>query len=295
MPVVEPLGATVPGVVHHLDEINGVPLHHVTAGDAGTPVLLIHGWPETWYAFHRLIPLLADHHRVIAVDLRGFGDSGTDAPAYDQASHVQDLHLLVERLGLGPVHVVCQDISGGIGFRLASTQPEDVLSLTGIETTLAGFGFELLADVLHGGSWHVSFLGTPGIASLLLPGRERELIAEWAYPLMTGPAGGIDPGTIEEFVRTYSRDDAWRGTEGLYRELFVDEGATRALAEEHPLTMPVLAVDGVNRPFTANTFGQVVAGELSAVVIDDVGHLVAQEAPEALAEALLHFISGVER
>lgn len=201
-----PVGATVPGVEHHLHDINGVPLHHVVAGDSGTPFLLIHGWPETWYAFHRLIPLLAARHRVVAVDLRGFGDSGTCAEVYDEATTVEDLHQLIGHLGIGPVHVVCQDFSGGIGFRLAAEHPSEVLSLTGIETALAGLGLELLADVLHGGSWHLGFLGTPGIASMLLPGHERELIADWAYPAMTGPDGGISPGTIDEIVRTYSRD-----------------------------------------------------------------------------------------
>ncbi|MCL3820022.1 alpha/beta fold hydrolase [Aeromicrobium wangtongii] len=294
MTTIDPIGATVPGVQHHLDDINGVPLHHVTAGDAGTPFLLIHGWPETWYAFHRLIPLLAARHRVVAVDLRGFGDSGTEAEVYDEESAVEDLHQLVERLALGPVHVVCQDISGGVGFRLAAEHPGDVLSLTGIETSLAGFGLEMLADVLHGGSWHVSFLGTPGIASMLAPGHERELIADWAYPLMTGPAGGISPETIDEIVRAYSRDHGWRGTEGLYRQLFIDDGATRERATAHPVRVPVLAVDGVNRPFTESTLRQVAGGDFEAVTIEGVGHLVAQEDPESLADVLLRFAGRVD-
>jgi len=293
MTVVPAVGASIPGVVHHLDEINGAELHYVTAGESGTPFLLVHGWPETWYAFHELIPLLAERHRVVAVDLRGFGDSGTDAESYDEATFVEDLHRLIERLGLGPVHLLCQDISGGIGFRLAATHPDDTLSLTGVETTLAGFGLEILADVLRGGSWHLGFFGTPGIASMLMPGHERELIADWAYPRMTGPAG-IDASVVDEVVRTYTRPDAWRGTEGIYRQLFVDDGATRALAQEHPLQLPVLAVDGVNHPFTASTLRQVAADDFEAVRIDDVGHLVAQEDPRALAEVLLTFARRID-
>ncbi|AWB92298.1 alpha/beta fold hydrolase [Aeromicrobium chenweiae] len=294
MPAVSPIGATVSGATHHLDDINGVPLHYVTAGESGTPFLLVHGWPETWYAFHRLIPLLAERHRVVAVDLRGFGDSGTDAATYDEATMAEDLHQLIEQLGIGPVHVLCQDISGGVTFRLATTRPDDVLSFTGIETTLAGHGLEMLADVLHGGSWHVSVLGTPGIPSMLLPGHERELIAGWAYPMMTGPNGGISSSTVDEIVRAYSREDAWRGTEGIYRQLFVDDGETRARAEAHPLRVPVLAVDGINHPFTESTLRQVAAGDFTSVTIDGVGHLVAQESPERLAEVLLSFAGTVD-
>lgn len=293
MPVVTPAGATLPGVTHHLTDVNGTRLHHVSAGTTGSPILLVHGWPETWWAFRKLIPLLAATHRVHAVDLRGFGDSSTAGPEDGEDVAVEDLHHLVRHLG-GPVHLLCQDISGGTGFRLAATHPEDVLSLTAVESTLAGFGLEQLADVNAAGSWHVGFLGTPGIPSMLLPGHERALLADWALPLMNGTAGAVTEDDVTELVRTYSRPDAWRGTEGLYRSLFTDDGATRALAGSRPVTVPVLAVDGVSHPFTATTFRQVSAGELTAVHVDGVGHLVAQEAPEALASALLSFTARVD-
>jgi pimeloyl-ACP methyl ester carboxylesterase len=193
------------------------------------------------------------------------------------------------------VHLVAQDISGGLAFRFAATHPDEVLSFTAIESSLAGFGLEALADVNAHGSWHVGFLGTPGIPSLLLPGRERELLAEWAYPMMNATDGAILPADLDEFLRTYSRPGAWRGTEGLYRSLFTDAGATRALAEASPLTVPVLTVDGANAPFTELSFRPVAAGDFTAIRIDGVGHLVAQEAPAALAEALLGFTGAIDR
>jgi pimeloyl-ACP methyl ester carboxylesterase len=311
MTVVEPAGATIPGVTHHRTRLNGVDLHYVeagSAGDSGSTVLLVHGWPETWWAFRALIPLLAESHHVVAVDLRGFGDSGTStdsstsndtgtgtAADFTEQAFAHDLHELVTHLASGPVHLVTQDISGGLAFRFAATHPDEVLSFTAIESSLAGFGLEALADVNAHGSWHVGFLGTPGIPSLLLPGRERELLAEWAYPMMNATDGAILPADLDEFLRTYSRPGAWRGTEGLYRSLFTDAGATRALAEASPLTVPVLTVDGANAPFTELSFRPVAAGDFTAIRIDDVGHLVAQEAPAALAEALLGFAGGIDR
>lgn len=295
MPVVTPAGATVPGLTHHLTEINGTQLHHVSAGATGSPVLLVHGWPETWWAFRKVIPLLAGTHRVHALDLRGFGDSSADNTDLGEHVAAEDLHHLVRHLGEGPVHLVVQDISGGLGFRFAATHPEDVLSLTAVESTLAGYGLEQLADVNAHGSWHVGFLGAPGIPSLLLPGRERELLAGWAYPLMNGTEGAVTGSDLDELVRTYSRPGAWRGTEGLYQSLFADDGATRALAGSRPLTVPVLAVDGVNHPVTASTFRQVSVGELTAVHVEGVGHLVAQEAPEAFASAVLDLTGRVDR
>lgn len=292
---VVPAGATIPGVDHHLLDVEGMQLHYVSAGTIGSPIVLMHGWPETWWAFRKLIPLLAETHRVYALDVRGFGDSGNGDTDYGEAIAAEDLHHLVEHLDAGPVHLLCQDISGGVGFRFAATHPEDVLSFTAVESSLAGFGLEMLADVDAFGSWHVGFLGTPGIASMLLPGHERELLADWAYPMMNGAEGSVTDADLDEFIRTYSRANAWRGTEGRYRALFIDNGATRALAESHPITVPVLTVEGANHDITETTFRQVSAGEFTAVRLDGVGHLIAQEAPDALASAILAFTERVDR
>ena len=291
---IEPAGATIPEVAHHIVPVNGTRIHYVSAGSSGSPVVLVHGWPETWWAFRKLIPLLAETHRVYALDLRGFGDSENTAAHYDEATLAEDLHQLVEQLGDGPVHLVAQDIAGGTAFRFAATHPDSVLSFTAIESSLAGFGLEALADVTAFGSWHVGFLGTPGIPSMLLPGHERELLADWAYPMMNGTEGAVTPADLDEFVRSYSRADAWLGTEGLYRSLFADGGATAALAAASPIAVPVLAVDGANHPFTANSFRPVAADEITSVHIDGVGHLVAQEAPDELAAALLGFVDRVD-
>ena len=294
MPVIPPPGATIDGATHAVTLLNGAELHTVSAGTSGSPVLLVHGWPETWWAFRHLIPLLAAEHRVVALDLRGFGDSSNGDIPFDQATSAEDLHHLVEHLGLGPVHLLCQDISGGLAFRFAATHPEDVASFTAVESALAGFGLEAFADVNQHGSWHVGFLGAPGIPEMLLPGHERRLIADWAIPMMTA-APVIGEDDIDELVRTYSRPHAWRGTSGLYQSVFADAGATPALAASHPLTVPVLAVDAASHPFTEQTFRQIAAGEFTAAHLDGVGHLVAQEAPDRLATIFLDFVRGVDR
>src|SRR5882724_4610524 len=144
---IEERDMTVTGITHHRAEVNGTTLHYVAAGTTGSPILLVHGFPETWWAFHKLIPLPATNHRVFAVDLRGFGDSDNQPGEYGSAASAEDLHQLIAHLDVGPVHVTGQDISGGTVFRLAATHPPDVLSFTAIETGLAGFGAEGLADV----------------------------------------------------------------------------------------------------------------------------------------------------
>lgn len=292
-----PPGATVPGVTHHYAEVNGTRLHYAAAGTDGSPVLLVHGFPETWWAFHRLVPLLAESHRVFAVDLRGFGDSGNGPGPYDSATAAEDLRLLVERLGVGPVHVTGQDIAGATVFRLAAAHPESVLSLTGIETGLPGFGVEALADVTRGGAWYIGVLATVGIPELLLAGREREFLERFDF----GQPGAATDADLAEFARTYARPDGWRGASGLYRSMLGEGAGIRALAENPGPTVPVLAVDAGGAPFTTDSLSRAVAAGsgpgprgVESVTLDGVGHYAALEAPDALADALLPFFARVD-
>ena len=285
-------GATIPGVTHHTATINGGDLHWVSAGSAGTPVLLVHGFPESWWAFHKLIPLLAPEHRVIAVDLPGFGDSGVGD--YTSTAMADSLRELIVHLGLGPVHLTGQDISGIPTFRLAAGHPELLRSYTAIEAVLPGYGLEMLADVARGGSWHVGFLGAPGIPEMLLAGREREFLTGFAFPAMNGTEGAITEQDTDEFTRVFSRPGGLRATAVFYGSMLREGDDVKALVAEKRLTMPVLAVDGGAGTFTFSTMTQ-VAEQVSAVRLDGTGHLVAMEAPDALATELLTFYRGLNQ
>ena len=284
--------ATIPGVEHHHADLNSSELHYVTAGTQGSPLLLVHGFPETWWTFHKLIPLLSEHHRVVAVDLRGFGDSAVAEQDHDSATAAEDLRLLIECLGLGPVHLNGQDLSGPTTFRLAATHPELVRSLTAIETGLPGFGLEILADVTHGGAWHIGVLAAPRIPEMLLRGREHALLANYAFPSFAATPGAVGPDDIREFTRTYARDAGFAGAAGLYRSMLSEGDAIRTLAQSR-LSMPMLAVDGGSGDFTATTARQ-VARDLTAATLDGIGHYVALEAPQQLAATLIAFYESVD-
>src|SRR6202790_3091192 len=291
---VTPAGPALPGITHHRAEVNGTGLHYAAAGTSGSPVLLVHGFPETWWAFRKLIPLLAASHRVFAVDLRGFGDSGNEPGEYGSTTSAEDLHLLIGQLDAGPVHLTGQDISGATVFRLASTHPEDVLSFTAIEMGLAGFGLEMLADVTHGGSWHIGVLAAAGIPEMLLAGREREFLGQFAFPALSATPGAITDADIDEFVRTYSRPAGWRGAIGLYQSMLQEGADIAALVATHKLSMPVLAIGARGGEFTFATMSQVASGQVRSVSLDGVGHYAALEAPEKVADALLEFFNSIE-
>jgi pimeloyl-ACP methyl ester carboxylesterase len=286
--------APLAGVTHHYAKVNGTKLRYVSAGTKGSPVLLVHGFPETWWTFHKLIPLLAANHRVYAVDLRGFGDSDNGPGDYDSKTSAEDLHQLIEELNVGPVHLTGQDISGATVFRLAATHPEDVLSFTAIEMGLPGFGLEALADVTHGGTWHIGVLAAPEIPEMLLAGREREFLGQFAFPAMSATPGAITDTDIDEFVRTYSRPDAWRGAIGLYQSMLQEGDEIAALVTDHKLNIPVLAIGAGGGEMTFATMSQVSSDPVRSVTLQGVGHYAALEAPDQVADALLDFFSTVQ-
>lgn len=282
-------------VRHETAEVNGTRLHYVTAGDEGTPVLLVHGFPETWWAFHKLIPLLAGRHRVYAVDLRGFGDSAVAEDNYSSAVAAEDLHALVEHLSLGPTHVVGQDISGGVVYRLAATHPRDVIRLTAIESALAGFGAERLVDVTRGGAWYIGALAAPRVAGLLFEKQARAFIGEYLYPLYGVPSTAVTTEDVDEFARTYGRPGGFSGAAGLYRAMITEGEDLHTLARDKPLEMPLTTIGSRGGGFTYSAFRSVTSGEVTAFQMDGVGHYVAQEAPQPLADRLLEVFAANSR
>ncbi|MGO4536485.1 alpha/beta fold hydrolase [Leifsonia sp. 2MCAF36] len=282
-----PEHATIAGARHGTATVNDTRLHYVTAGDHGAPVLLVHGFPETWWAFRTLIPLLAARHRVYAVDLRGSGDSDIADENHTSAVAAADLHELIVHLAIGPMHVVGQDVSGGVVYRLAAGHPEDVISLTAIEAGLAGFGAEALADVTQGGVWYIGALATPGIAALLFEKQARAFIGDYLYPLYGVPRSATTAEDVTEFARTYGRPGGFSGAAGLYRSMLTEGRELRALALKGPLRAPVTTIGSRGGGFTHAAFHAAALQEVTDIRLAEVGHYVAQEAPRLLAKTLI--------
>ncbi|MGH9614827.1 MAG: alpha/beta fold hydrolase, partial [Bryobacteraceae bacterium] len=89
---------SLPGFENGYTNANGIRLHYVAGGN-GQPLVLLPGWPETWWSFHKIMPELAKHYRVIAVDLRGMGGSDKPADGYDKKTMAKDIDALIHQLG----------------------------------------------------------------------------------------------------------------------------------------------------------------------------------------------------
>jgi pimeloyl-ACP methyl ester carboxylesterase len=139
-------------LTHHTAVVNDVRLHYVTAGQ-GDPVVLLHGWPQTWYEWHRIIPALAARYTVIAPDMRGLGDSARPATGYDKRTVADDIFKLVNQLGFQRIFLVGHDWGGPVAYAYACAHPDDVGRLVILDVAIPGAGLEQIPQASpRGGS-----------------------------------------------------------------------------------------------------------------------------------------------
>jgi pimeloyl-ACP methyl ester carboxylesterase len=157
-----------PTVSHRYAEIGEVMLHYVIAG-SGPPVVLIHGWPQTWYEWRHTIAALSPHYTVIAPDMRGIGDSSRPLSGYDKRTIANDIWRLVsEKLGYRRFRLVGHDWGGPTAFALAADHPDAVEQLAIVDVVIPGDG----GDFSQGGRrWHHQFHVTPDLPEALVQGR----------------------------------------------------------------------------------------------------------------------------
>jgi pimeloyl-ACP methyl ester carboxylesterase len=123
---------TVAGVTHRFVDVRGARLHLAEAGD-GPPLLLLHGWPQHWWCWRRIVAPLAHDYRVLMPDLRGWGWSTAPAGAYDKATFAQDVIALLDAEGIDSVPIVGHDWGGFTAFILAVDHPDRVERIVNLD------------------------------------------------------------------------------------------------------------------------------------------------------------------
>ncbi|WP_205169380.1 MULTISPECIES: alpha/beta fold hydrolase [Burkholderia] len=272
--------------------VNGLRIHTKVAG-AGRAVVLLHGWPQTSYAWRKLVPLLARHCRVIAPDLRGFGHSSKPAAGYDKKTVAGDIAALLHALQIDQACIVGHDMGGQVGYAFAALYPQLTERFVFIESGLPGFGQEKAMNVATGGSWHFGFNMAGDISEELVRGREALFVRHF---VRRDTVGTVDPESITEadidvYATALTQPGALRASFSYYRTLLVDLDDNKTFGEKK-LDMPVLAIGcefGYGEGSKATM--EKVASNVRGVVLRDSGHYPAEEQPEQLAAALLDFLA----
>jgi pimeloyl-ACP methyl ester carboxylesterase len=274
-------------------DIGELRLHAVIGGE-GPPLLLIHGWPQTWYAWRMLMPALAEDFVVIAVDQRGIGLSDKPTKGYDTATLANDLVALMEALGHQQFALYGTDTGMPIAYALAADHPERVERLAVSEAPLPGISPSpplFLPPQLNPRLWHLAFNQLSGdVNEALVSGREEIFFG--AELDASAGTHKLPDYAVSYYIDTLAADpEALRGSFELYRA-FPSIIAQNEERKARRLTMPVLAIGGEESAgaSVAETM-KLVADDVTGVVLHDSAHWIAEQAPEELLAALTEFLA----
>ncbi len=267
---------------------------HAVVGGEGPPLLLVHGWPENWYAWRLVMPALARDFEVIAVDQRGIGLTDKPADGYDTRTLANDLVALMTALGHDRFAVVGHDTGYAIGYAVAADHPDKVARLVVAEIPgppgVGGSPPLFVPAALNNRLWHIPFNRVNDELIVQLVSGREEAFYGYEFAIQGGRKG------LPESVRNYYYDlfrdpDALRASFGLYRA-WDDILAQNAERARQPLTMPVLGIGGAESWGEAPGLAmKAVATDVQAVVIPDAGHWLAEQAPDEVIAALTTFLA----
>ncbi|MEW6255884.1 MAG: alpha/beta hydrolase [Pseudomonadota bacterium] len=273
--------------------VNGVAIHTVSGG-SGPPLLLISGWPQTWYVWRFLMPVLAERFSVIAAEPRGLGLSDKPEGGYDTATLAADFAGLMSELGHQRFAVVGHDIGMWVGYALAADFPDRVERLAVLDANIPGLlpSPPLFSDAaLNRRLWHFAFNRLDTLNERLVEGREDiyfgdQLAAKGATP------DAIPPEAAEIYIAPIKASrEALHACFEFYRAIECNIALNvRRMARK--LDIPVLAIGGALG--LGDRVGEqmmLVAHDVTALTIPGCGHYVPEEAPKETLDALLPFLT----
>jgi pimeloyl-ACP methyl ester carboxylesterase len=253
--------------------VEGTTLHYVRGG-TGSPLILLHGWPQTWAEWRPVMPALAQNHTVIAFDLPGLGTSTIPAGGFDKTTTAKRIREGVRKLGFtGQVGLLTHDVGTLVGYPYARDFPTEVSRLVAMDVTLSGFGLE---DA-YGLSFHFGFNMSPAPVPETI--MDNDDVPTYLGNLFNG---AHHPERIDQqtYFNAYSSPARRSAGYNYYRAFPGDATENQAKAPGHHLQMPVLAMGAEFGfgPAVAGSFTQ-VADDVRTVIAPDSAHWIEEENP----------------
>ena len=276
---------------HHTAAVNGIQVHYVMGGK-GDAVVLLHGWPETWYSWHKVMPDLAKNYTVIVPDLRGLGDSSKPSTGYDGKTLAEDIHQLVTQLGFNKIFLVGHDIGTQVAYSYAAAHPTEVKRLAVMELTIPGF-----VPAGRMPLWWVIFHQTPDVPEALVQGKEMMYLS-WFFRGLTYNPSAITQADVDEYVSHYSSPGGLRAGFEYYRA-FPQDAIQNQNYSKTKLTMPVLALGagyipafgGISNPIVVLGMQQ-LAENVQGITVPNSGHFIPEEQPKFVINQLFKFFGN---
>lgn len=272
---------------------NGTVQLHYVIGGHGNPVVLLHGWPETWYEWRHVMPALAKNYTVIAPDMPGLGDSSRSPTGYDGKTIAEDIHQLVNHLGFSTILLVGHDIGVPVAYAYAAARPVEVKKLVLMDSVIPGFAVPGRTT-----PWWFAFHQVSDLPEALTQGKEL-LYLSWFYHNFAYNPSAITPADMNEYVSHYSTPGGMQAGFGYYRA-FPQDAIQNLNYSKTKLPMPALAIGaGFNPVFGGNVTMpsivyslQQVASNAQGIIVPNSGHWIAEEQPVFLINELSKFFGN---
>lgn len=280
------------GFSEHKVQAGSVGIDYVIGGH-GPTLVLIHGYPQTWYEWRHIMPALAKHYTVIAPSLPGAGRSDAPASGYDKKTMAAELHALLVRLGREKdLRIVGHDIGTMVAYSYAAAHPADVRKLVLSEAPIPDSSIYSFPSLTANGpgAWHFGFFAlTNGLPEDLITGRERLWTRKFIENLEV-KRGAVTPDDVSVFAG-YLRDKAHLKASFAWFRTLPQDMVDNAVYRKHKLTMPVLAI-GASGSLGSFVPDQVkrYAKKVTGVVVPNSGHWLYEEQPTKMTHILLDFL-----
>ncbi|WP_299656359.1 alpha/beta hydrolase [uncultured Jannaschia sp.] len=276
---------------HGFKTIDDLQMHYVIGGDGLKTIILLHGFPQSWYEWRAVMPHLLEGHRVIAIDLPGLGDSTGSLPSYDKKTLATYVHRLLVSLGVvSGVKLVAHDFGSSIAYALAANYREQIASLFIMDFPVTGgaLTFEQLKPL----SFHFGFFTEKPLAEMLVEGREREFLSYFFESLAVDASLVLDG--LDEYTRVYSRPGVWHNGMEWYRAWPADE-QDNADSMKRPLTLPVriLTQEFTYEPLLAGL--KDAAPDATGRPVKGAGHWLPEERTEEVLSEIRSFFGYADR
>jgi len=274
------------GFRHEVVAASDVKLH-VVRGGRGDPVVLLAGWPQSWYAWHKLMPRLAAQYEVAAIDLPGMGDSERPTKGYDVAAMARRVHDAVDALGFAHVRLVTHDIGTWLAFPYAHEYAASLRKVVFMDAVIPG----LFAAPSDPKLWHFGFNQQRGLAEALTAGRERVFL-EWFFRNRALVTDAISEADLDEYERVYSAPGAMQAGFEYYRAMPISMQQNKAYAARGKLKVPA-AVFGSDTPIGPVMIDamQQLCENVVAEIVPGSGHYIPEEQPDWLFGKLSTFLA----
>lgn len=285
------IGEATHRVSHRYATARGVRFHIVESGPAdGEIVVLLHGFPQHWYVWRHVLPHLYAY-RVLALDLRGFGWSEAPKHGYSTGNLAEDVIAVLDELGIEKAAIVGHDWGGWVGFAAAVRHPERVRALVSVNMThLWPVHRRVLPNLWR--MWHTAFVEHPPIGRLVLrhTGFAAFLLRHWSGDPTLWERE--DASVYTDLMRDPARARAGEQVHAAYvwREIF---GHPLGRYRKARLSVPTLIIGGerdVVIPPAVLEGGERHADDLRVVMLPGGGHLLPEERPAEVAQALVDFL-----